>query len=214
MGLREKKKRQNREALILAARALFEEQGYHNTQMEEIAARAGVSTATAYNYFESKANVMTAIALRHVRSALPARRALLAALPPDPVEGIIAYERLLAQQTMNTLGKRGWRVIFQAAYDLPPSNLTRSGKLFSRSIARHYQKMFKTYRSRGRLRPDTDIDLATELITMVGTEYFSRFIMSETMSVDTLIGYIPAYAEVVLAPWLLPAGDQGVSGSG
>ena len=207
MGLREKNKRLKREALIRSASELFEYQGYANTQMEEIAAKAGVSTATAYNYFENKANVMTAIALRHLRSSLPARRALLTALPPDPVDGIIAFERLLAQQTMNTLGKRGWRVIFQAAYDLPPTNLTRSGRLFAWSITRQYRTMFKIYRDRGCLRQDIEINLAAELITMIGTEYFARFVLSDTMTVDDLIGSISTYSEVVLATWITPTSE-------
>lgn len=203
MGLRERNKRLKREALTLAARELFEHQGYEETLMEDIAAKAGVSTATAYNYFESKANVMTAIALRHLRSALPARRALLADLPPDPVEGIIAFERLLAQQTLTTLGKRGWRLLFRAAYDAPATRLTRAGKLFSWIIEQHYHRMLESYRDAGRLRPETDIALTTELITMIGTEYFSRFVMDEAMTVDELSSSIPAYAKVVLAPNLI-----------
>ncbi|MBK0328091.1 TetR/AcrR family transcriptional regulator [Rhodobacteraceae bacterium F11138] len=209
MGLREKNKRIKREALTQAARELFEEQGYDDTQMEEIAARAGVSTATAYNYFETKANVMTAIALRHLRSALPARRALLDALPPEPVDGIIAYERLLAQQTLATLGKRGWRVLLRAAYDSPPTNLTRAGRLFGWSIALHYRKLLETYRDAGRLHPDTDIALTTELITMIGTDYFARMVMDDDMTVDRLIEMIPAYARVILAAWLMPAPSCG-----
>lgn len=47
--------------LLAAARALFEERGYRDTSMAEIAGSAGVSEATAYKYFRSKQNLMHAV---------------------------------------------------------------------------------------------------------------------------------------------------------
>ena len=43
MGLRERKRQQTRQELISAAMRLFEEKGYEQTTVAEIAAAAGVS---------------------------------------------------------------------------------------------------------------------------------------------------------------------------
>lgn len=43
-----------RQAILEAAKAVFEETGYERASMAEVAARAGSSKATLYNYFESK----------------------------------------------------------------------------------------------------------------------------------------------------------------
>jgi AcrR family transcriptional regulator len=57
-GLRERKKVKTRLAIEDAALALFEEQGYEETTVEEIAARAEISTTTFVRYFPTKAEVV------------------------------------------------------------------------------------------------------------------------------------------------------------
>ena len=53
-GLRARRKRETRAALIDAAFELFQAQGYAGTTMEEIAERAHVSRRTAFRYFPTK----------------------------------------------------------------------------------------------------------------------------------------------------------------
>lgn len=58
VGLRERKRRRTRQALIGAAVRLFEEKGYDETTVAEIAAAAEVSTKTFFNYFAGKDEVL------------------------------------------------------------------------------------------------------------------------------------------------------------
>ena len=59
LGKRETNKLQFREAILKASRRLFSSAGYDSVKMEDIAARAGVSRATLYNYFPSKESLLT-----------------------------------------------------------------------------------------------------------------------------------------------------------
>ena len=54
MGLREQKKQQTRTALADAALALFTAHGFDQVTVAEVAAAAGVSVNTAFNYFPTK----------------------------------------------------------------------------------------------------------------------------------------------------------------
>lgn len=57
-GLRERKKLRTRRAILDAATELFEEKGYEQTTVSEIAAAADVATKTFFNYFPSKEELL------------------------------------------------------------------------------------------------------------------------------------------------------------
>lgn len=56
----ETKRNRSRERLVGAAAELFAERGWHRTRVEDIADRAGLSVATAYNHFPTKVHLLTA----------------------------------------------------------------------------------------------------------------------------------------------------------
>ncbi len=53
-GLRERKKRQTREAIAAAAMELFQARGFEDVTVAEVAAAADVSEKTVFNYFPTK----------------------------------------------------------------------------------------------------------------------------------------------------------------
>ncbi|UQI46098.1 TetR family transcriptional regulator [Streptomyces sp. HU2014] len=58
LGLRERKKIQNRQAIRRAAYRLFAEQGYDATPVEQIAEAAEVSPSTVFRYFATKEDIV------------------------------------------------------------------------------------------------------------------------------------------------------------
>ncbi|RDI19451.1 TetR family transcriptional regulator [Rhodococcus sp. AG1013] len=63
---REERKRQTRGRLIEAGRALFTQQGFDRTTIDDIAMAAHVSRGTFFNYFDSKDAVLSALHQGHM----------------------------------------------------------------------------------------------------------------------------------------------------
>jgi AcrR family transcriptional regulator len=81
------KRLRSRTALITAADATFSARGWTNTRIEDVAALAGVSTATAYNHFPSKHALLAAVyapylhtLVAQAKHAITDRRPIVAAL--------------------------------------------------------------------------------------------------------------------------------------
>ena len=112
-GLRERKKRETREAIAAAAMRLFAERGFDEVTVAGIARAADVSEKTVFNYFpakedlvmvggeERRAALIEAIRTRPDGTSIvePFRQATMAfvdAVETGPVESIVAVPRLVA----------------------------------------------------------------------------------------------------------------------
>jgi AcrR family transcriptional regulator len=64
LSLRERKKRETRQRILGAAVELFQNQGFDQTPVDEIAAQANVSRGTFFNYFPNKESLLREIAVQ------------------------------------------------------------------------------------------------------------------------------------------------------
>src|SRR5580704_298164 len=60
--LRPERKAERRAQIVAAARACFARAGFHNATLKDVFAEAGLSAGCVYNYFQSKDELMLAIA--------------------------------------------------------------------------------------------------------------------------------------------------------
>jgi AcrR family transcriptional regulator len=78
-GLRERKKRETREAITRAAWKLFNRRGFDVVTVADIAAAAGVSEKTVFNYFPAKEDLVFAGGMQRAAKLVE----LVQARPPD-----------------------------------------------------------------------------------------------------------------------------------
>lgn len=98
MSLRDRNRRQTREAILRAAHLLMTRDGAAGTSMVEVAELAGVSDTTVFNYFKTKSDLLDAVVEELAGATNLA--ALLATRPAD--EGpFTALRRLLRAETDN-----------------------------------------------------------------------------------------------------------------
>lgn len=100
MGVRAEKKSQSRQRLVRAAYRLFSEQGYDRTSVADVAAAAGVSRATLFNYFPSKAALIFADGEQIVDAAVA--RIESRAADEDPVDVLAAAFLAMIESTAGT----------------------------------------------------------------------------------------------------------------
>jgi AcrR family transcriptional regulator len=113
-GLRERKKRQTREAVRSAAFTLFERNGYPDTTVEQIAEAADISPRTFFRYFPNKAALLIPDQLMD-----PIIATFLAA--PAELSPIAAY-RYAVEAVFSTIAGPEWNEEMarqQLLYSLP-----------------------------------------------------------------------------------------------
>ena len=107
-SLTEQLREQRLEAVISevedSALRLFDDHGFANVNVDDIAAEAGISVRTFYRYFPTKEDVLQV----RIRRSAELLKAALAARPPDesPLHSVrMAFEELVAKEDPDHVGR-------------------------------------------------------------------------------------------------------------
>ena len=118
LGLRSRKKRKTRLAIQDAALELFAEEGFDDTTVEQIAARAEISTATFFRYFRSKSDAVFGGDTDERTSELPAlKRAIIER--PGREDDLTAVRHAVSEVWVPLLEPGRLKLHFRAAADSP-----------------------------------------------------------------------------------------------
>jgi AcrR family transcriptional regulator len=179
---RAEKRAQNRQAILDAAVQAFVEHGYDRTSLEQVARLAGLSSATLYKHFPTKAELFGAI-MGHIWSADAGEPGLAEADLP-PAEALfavgMAYARLLRSSLMAPL----FRVVIAEAPRFPElgEELYRRGK---EPYLVRLHAYFERQVERGTLSVP-DIPLATrQFLGMINDVIFWPRLLLPELAVDT-----------------------------
>ncbi len=103
-----------RAAILDAARYAFAEGGYHETSLDAVAERAGVSKALLYEHFSSKRELYVAMLEMHVHELVGRIAAAVAAAEPGEARMLAGLEAFFGFVEE----RRGaWRIMFRNADD-------------------------------------------------------------------------------------------------
>jgi AcrR family transcriptional regulator len=192
-GLRERKKRQTREAIAEAAMTLFQAEGFDAVTVADVARAADVSEKTVFNYFATKEDLVLrpgaerrAALIEAIRDrprgaslVMPFRNFtgdFLDRVERDPVESIVAVPRLVAQS--ESLRNRLFLSWEQDAAALAPIIAAEAGGsedelvpgVMARALAWTHRLVFRAAFTR-LLAGEDQREVAAELRTQAGRAY-------------------------------------------
>lgn len=174
---RQRRAHETRARILDAARTVFEEHGYAHGTTNRIAATAGVSVGSLYQYFPNKDAILVELVDAHIEAGAAA---LLAALPGDqgwevPLDEVVGPV-VGAMVALHADGRGLHRVLFEEA-PRPPEQLARLRGLerdltamLADRLARHPEVTAPEPAVAARLT----IDVVESLVHRIATDETSR----------------------------------------
>lgn len=146
---------QRQRDLLRAAAAVFGRLGYHETTTNAIAAEAGVSPATLYQFFPNKESIASALASKYAREMAEAERAIDAdgvlSFPQaiqELLDVCISFNRrhpefhtLAMDAPLSAVAREEKQTLGQAFVDFIASRLQREVPALSRAEAAHHGRV-------------------------------------------------------------------------
>lgn len=185
-GLREKQKLARRQRILEAATLLFNRDGYDKTRIEDIAEAAEVSAGTAYNYYQSKADILIAVVSMEVEETFEAGKKLVKS-PPSSVSG--ALNKLIAlyyEHSLVYLSKEMWRMAMSSAIQRPQTPFSQRYSELDGLICLQFSALIQALQKKGKVDRTIDHEAMAQVIFNNLNMMFVEFVKSDTMTVQEL----------------------------
>ena len=200
LPLRDRKKLQQRTALLKVALQLFRDQGFESARMEDIARIAEVSIPTVYNYFANKRDVLVEVLKQDRQDALPLYDAVLKNPPGTPAEAFAALIYANVSIIRRPADKRLWREILAAvarSHDREKDSFEANHRVFKDYI----ERLLRHFIEAGKLSADLPLEIAADVIYAVNSQNLRHLASSERSSPEKIRELALKQIEFVLDRW-------------
>jgi len=151
--------RRNRERLVVAARAIFTEQG-SGASMEAIAKEAGVGVGTLYRHFPNRLDLVEAVYETDVRELADAAQRVVAEL--EPWDAVVAFFDAFMRYAQT---KQALLAELQQAFEKNPDLRSHARELITSS----FDLVIDRAKDAGVVRDDVDGSDLTQLVSPICT---------------------------------------------
>jgi AcrR family transcriptional regulator len=186
LGLRARGKAHRSGKMLEAASHLIRDEGYDQTRIEDIAARAEVSVGTFYNYFSTKGDLLLAIVSMEVEEVL-AQGTAIVANPPGGVEATLTT--LIGNyfdHSLVYLSKDMWRRAMAISIEAPDTPFSRRYTELDALLRQQVCDAIAALQRRGRARIGISAQDAGALIFNNLNMMFIEFVKSDPMTLSDL----------------------------
>jgi AcrR family transcriptional regulator len=200
MPLRDRKKIQQRAALIQIALKLFRDKGFEDTRMEDIAGLADVSTPTVYNYFTNKRDVLVEVLKQDRLDSKELFEKIVSNPPIEPESAFAALIHANMAGIRRPEDKRLWREILSAvarSHDREQDPFEDNHEVFKTYI----ERLLIHYIGNGKLSQDLPVEVAVDVIFAVNSQNLRHIASSERSSPEKVRDTALKQISFILARW-------------
>jgi AcrR family transcriptional regulator len=198
-SLWEVQKQERRQAVLVAAKSLIAASGYDKPTIEDIAAAAGLSTPTVYNYFGTKVDLLLALYLEDREIVLSEIATIVAKSWKDPLDFFLAMLEADLREDADVPSHALWRQIAAAEVT---QNEGRHRATFKGIYDRHIAAITSAARKmveEGLLVPGTDVKAVAELFHHLSEGFYRKVIATTDTRFAAFKGDAKRQLKVMLA---------------
>jgi AcrR family transcriptional regulator len=192
-------KRDARQQQILdAALTCFSENGFHQTGMADIVRRSGLSHGAVYLYFQSKDDLIEALAVdRHQQEAL---LNAAAGYVDDPIEGLRALVRLYARALTDPGGEPMRRVGINGWAEALRNERVRAGVIEGIDVPRAViAGLVERAQSDGRLSADLSADAIARTLIAMFQGFLLQAVWKQPLDIDACMAVAESMLDGLVA---------------
>ncbi|WAB90275.1 TetR/AcrR family transcriptional regulator [Pseudomonas citronellolis] len=195
-GLRERQKEQRRASILDAALALFDANGYNATTVEQIAASAGVSAPTVFNYFGNKQEILLALLDRAAGAedeGISEAWEVLSGID-DPVDILCTLYSLVSQRELDALPISIWRELLNFSFN---TSISKEVVALNERLTAQIALLLEWLQKQGKFRGDFDAAFVASFLNDYSALVFARLVQSDEPDFAAHENHIRAVAEIV-----------------
>lgn len=191
LRLKERQRIEREQLILQAADDLLVERGYHDTSIDDIAARVGISKGTVYLHFASKEDLVFALIERGMRQLQATLDDILSS-PGTPSEKLYAVMRQMCTSMMSQQRIQIVEAIFRAP-ELHGRLMERRetfGKIWGEPQER-ISAVLEEGKATGEIDPETPTPILLSLFwSMMSPQHFRMLIVEKQMSSDLVVAHL------------------------
>jgi len=199
-NLRARKKARQRQDLLNTAAALFRQNGYDETRMEDIAIHAEVSTKTVYNYFPTKQQILVELLRQDRESLIEAYDAVARSEPNDLAEALALLIRADIGEAYTLEDKKLWRELLAAetrAHDHNDDDFNMNRRVFLHYI----ERVLTSYREKNKLSPQVPLPVAIEMIYAINAFDFRQYCAIPDATPEDILELARKQMKLLITTW-------------
>ena len=200
---RDRKKAKLRAELVEAAIALFKDNGFEKTRIEDIAAAVDVAVATVYNYFSTKQQILVEIVSKTTDDTVPAVLAIVENPPKNPVDAVLSLIRTDFGNLDDKDDKKLWRELL-ASMNRDQENRERIEEIRGR-FRGSLRQLIKALMHKQQLTASADIEALVDISYAIYAYHFRQLVCLDQMTTAHTLKLIRRDVKALLSGFLMSA---------